>query len=223
MAIDTVRTGVVSTEGLDVDAKLLRGRAAGGPVSAPEPAPSLTAHDYELAQLIERMAGGDQGALGQLYDRTGALVHGLAARILRDPSAAEEITIEVYTQAYQHAWRYDAGRGTPLAWLLTMARSRALSRLRRDAPRTTREMPMDDRRDLVATTGGPDDFSAASEARRRVLKALAGLSSDQRRAIELAYYLGLSHREIATRLGQPLGTVKTHIRRGMVLLREQLG
>jgi RNA polymerase sigma-70 factor (ECF subfamily) len=187
----------------------------------PEPAP-LAAHDHGLALLIGRMADGDESALGQFYDQTSAIVHGLARRILRDASAAEEVTVEVYTQAYQHAWRYDTARGTPMAWLLTMARSRALSRLRQESRRAMREMPMDARPDLAASDLGPDDLSSASEARRAVLKALADLSPDQRRAIEMAYYLGLSHSEIAARLGQPLGTVKTHIRRGMLLLRDQL-
>jgi RNA polymerase sigma-70 factor, ECF subfamily len=132
------------------------------------------------------------------------------------------VTIEVYTQAYQQARRYDPERGTPLAWLLTMARTRALSRVRRDALRAAREMPMDDGPDLPAEGVSPDDFSTASETRRVVLKARAALAGDQRRAIEMAYYLGLSHREIAARLGQPLGTVKTHIRRGMLLLRAEL-
>jgi RNA polymerase sigma-70 factor (ECF subfamily) len=139
VAIDTIRTGVVSREGLDLDAGLLRGRAAGGIVPPPEPL--HTARDRGLARLVERMADGDQEALGQPYDETSAPVHGLRRRILRDASAAEEVTIEVYAQAYQQAWRYDAGRGTPLAWLLTMARSRALSRLRREARRFTRETP----------------------------------------------------------------------------------
>jgi RNA polymerase sigma-70 factor (ECF subfamily) len=169
------------------------------------------------------MADGDQEALGQLYDSTSAVVLGLARRILRDPSMAEEVTIEVYAQAYQQAWRYDAARGAPVAWLLTMARSRALSRLRQDARRAIHETPLREGPDPAATGAGPDDVGAASEMRRLVLKALGGLSPDQRQAIEMAYYLGLSHSEIAARLGQPLGTVKTHIRRGMLHLRDQLG
>jgi RNA polymerase sigma-70 factor (ECF subfamily) len=189
----------------------------------PEPVPFATAHDHGLARLIARMADHDESALGQFYDETSGIVHGLTRRILRDMSAAEEVTVEVYAQAYQHAWRYDGARGKPLAWLLTMARSRALSRLRQESRRTTRETPMDAGPDLASPDAGPDDLGSASETRRAVLKALADLSTDQRRVIEMAYYLGLSHSEIAARLGQPLGTVKTHIRRGMLLLRDQLG
>lgn len=188
-----------------------------------EPAPGVSASERDLVLLVQRVAGGDQEALGRLYDATSSSVHGLARRILRDAPAAEEVTVEVYTQAFQQAWRYDAERGTPLAWLLTIARSRALSRLRRDALRAARELPIDAGPDLAAPGAGPDEHSAASEARRAVLQALGALSADQRRAIEMAYYLGLSHREIAERLGQPLGTVKTHIRRGMLLLRDHLG
>jgi RNA polymerase sigma-70 factor (ECF subfamily) len=172
--------------------------------------------------VIARIAGGDQGAVGHLYDETSPLVYGLARRILRDDSAADEIAVEVYTQAYQQAWRYDARRGTPLAWMLTMTRSRALSRLRRDVRRGTREMPIEQGPDLASEAPNPDEFSAAAETRRAVVKAMSALPADQRRAIELAYYLGLSHSEIAGRLRQPLGTVKTHIRRGMMLLREHL-
>jgi hypothetical protein len=101
MAIDTVRSRVVSTRGLDLDATLLHRRAAGGSVSLPESTPPATAHDHSLALLIGRIANGDESALGQLYDDTSAVVHGLATRILRDAFAAEEITVEVYAQAYQ--------------------------------------------------------------------------------------------------------------------------
>jgi RNA polymerase sigma-70 factor (ECF subfamily) len=188
-----------------------------------EPAPGVSASERDLVLLVQRIADGEQEALDRLYDATSSAVHGLARRILRDGAAAEDVTVEVYTQAFEQAWRYDADRDTPLAWLLTMARSRALSRLRRDALRATRELSIDAGPDLAAPGEGPDERSAAWDARRMVLAALNALSAEQRRAIEMAYYLGLSHREIAERLGQPLGTVKTHIRRGMVLLRDHLG
>jgi hypothetical protein len=101
MAIDTVRSRVVSTRGLDLDATLLHRGAAGESASLPESTPPATAHDHALTLLIGRMADGDESALGLLYDDTRAVVHGLATRILRDAFAAEEITVEVYTHAYR--------------------------------------------------------------------------------------------------------------------------
>lgn len=191
-------------------------------VSPAEAPPSAAARDRRLAALIARAATGDQLALASLYDETSPVVYGLARRILRDGAAADEVTVEVYTQAYEQAARYDASRGTPMAWLLMMTRSRALSRLRRDVQRSAREPLVEAAPEVPAGDAGPDDFSAAAESRHAVVKALAALPPELRRTIELAFYLGLSHSEIAERLGQPLGTVKTHIRRGMTLLRESL-
>ena len=172
--------------------------------------------------LIARMAGGDQAALSALYDDTSAMVHGLAVKILRDESAAEDVTIDVYMQAFRQASSYDPGRGSPLAWLLTLTRSRAIDRFRSDAPRRLREAPLETIEATPAPAADPAESALAGESRRVVLAALAALTPDQRQVIELAYYTGMSHSEIAAALGQPLGTIKTRIRTGMLALRDGL-
>ena len=182
----------------------------------------LQAREEALAALVGRAAEGDQMALAALYDETSALVYGLALRILRDQYAAEDVTIDVYAQVYRQVSSYDASRGTPSAWLLTLTRSRAIDRLRQEAQRREREEPLEATTRLPALTDGPEECSATTELRRLVQRALALLTPEQRQVIELAYYSGLSHNEIAAKLGQPLGTVKTRIRTGMLLLREDL-
>jgi RNA polymerase sigma-70 factor (ECF subfamily) len=162
--------------------------------------------------LLRRLSGGDQSALGEFYDLYAGLVNGIALRMLRDATEAEDVVQEVFLQVWRQAARYDPGRGTPEAWICTMTRTRALDRLRRRTAR--REEPGE-----AAPAG-----SAAPKAEEAlaVRKALDGLSADQRRALELAYYEGLTQSEIAKRLGEPLGTVKTRIRTAMIRLREAL-
>jgi RNA polymerase sigma-70 factor (ECF subfamily) len=186
------------------------------------PLRQLRIREEALAALVARAAGGDQMALAALYDETSALVYGLALRILRDQYAAEDVTIDVYAQVYRQVSSYDANRGTPSAWLVALTRSRAIDRLRQEAQRREREEPLEATTRLPALTAGPEECSATTELRRLVQRALALLTPEQRQVIELAYYSGLSHNEIAAKLGQPLGTIKTRIRTGMLLLREDL-
>ena len=193
------------------------------PVEVPAERPvSAERADAKLAVLVERMAQGDDAALAALYDATSATVHGLALRIVRDPGAAEEVTIDVYSQAFRQAGSYDAQRGNPWAWLLTMARSRAIDRLRAERSRVQRQQPLETVGDLPGLDPDPEAASHLAERGRLVRAALAGLPPDQRQAIEIAYFTGLSHSEIAARLGQPVGTVKTRIRAAMMRLRESL-
>jgi RNA polymerase sigma-70 factor (ECF subfamily) len=173
--------------------------------------------------LIEQIARGDAAALAALYDGTSALVNGLALRILHDPGAAEEVTLDVYLQVWRQAQRYDAARGAPLAWLLTLARSRAIDRRRAGVGRRCESEPLATAMAFAAPGPCPEEDSAAAERGRLIRRALAGLAVDQRKTIELAYFAGLSHAEIARTLGEPLGTVKTRIRLGMMRLRESLG
>jgi RNA polymerase sigma-70 factor, ECF subfamily len=187
-----------------------------------DPLRQLRIREEALATLVTRAAEGDQTALAALYDETSALVYGLALQILRDQYAAEDVTIDVYAQVYRQVSSYDAHRGTPSAWLLTLTRSRAIDRLRQEAQRREREEPLEATTHLPSLSAGPEECSATAELRRLVQRALALLTPEQRQVIELAYYSGLSHNEIAAKLGQPLGTVKTRIRTGMMLLREDL-
>lgn len=175
----------------------------------------------ELVALIKGVVDQDQQAMARLYDATNRLVYGLVLRIVGDPSAAEEVLLDVYLQAWRQASRYSEDRGSPMAWLTTIARSRALDRLRSGSQDRQRSQPLE-LLDHHATTVGADDAAVASERQKFVHRALDTLSPEQREVIELAYYRGLSHSEIALQLGQPLGTVKTRTRLGMMKLRELL-
>ncbi len=183
---------------------------------------AIRARDQDLISLVEQVAAGDQAALATLYDTTNRLIYGLILRVLGDISSAEEVLLDVYTQVWRQAASYDAGRGTPLAWLTTIARSRAIDRLRSGWQDQQRKESLETLGDAVAEAANPEETTVASERQRLVRAALAALSPEQREVIELAYYSGLSHSEIAEKLNQPLGTVKTRTRLGMMKLREAL-
>jgi RNA polymerase sigma-70 factor (ECF subfamily) len=168
------------------------------------------------------VAEGDQSALAALYDATNRVVFGLVLRILSDRSTAEEVLLDVYTQVWRQAALYDRKRGAPLAWLMTIARSRAIDRFRSGRMDQQSRESLDDLGHLSSNSLNPEENTALSERQRLVRSALNTLSAEQREVIELAYYGGLSHSEIALRLGQPLGTVKTRTRLGMMKLREAL-
>lgn len=171
---------------------------------------------------LERMAAGEHEALAELYDRHGRIVFSLALRIVRDQRDAEEVAQDVFAQAWRESGRYSAGRGSVIAWLMTLTRSRAVDRLR---GRKARPDTATDSEPIVAIADGTapadEQLSAAAQA-AQVRTALNALPLVQRLAIELAFYEGLTHAEIADRLEQPLGTVKTRIRQGLLKLRDQL-
>jgi RNA polymerase sigma-70 factor (ECF subfamily) len=172
--------------------------------------------------MVRSISAGDEQALGALYNATSHLVFGLLLRILSVREDAEEVLIDVYTQVWRQADKYTESRGTPMAWLTTMARSRAIDRLRASQFERKRSEPLD----VVAghATGDRDveEVAQASETGRTVRAALEALTPEQREVIELAYFNGMSHGEIAAHTGQPLGTVKTRTRLGMMRLREVL-
>jgi RNA polymerase sigma-70 factor (ECF subfamily) len=178
--------------------------------------------DQDLVSLVERVASGDQSALAALYDATNRLIYSLVLRVLGDMSSAEEVLMDVYTQVWRQAVSYDANRGAPLAWMATIARSRAIDRLRSGWQDQHRKESLDVLGDAPANATSPEESAVASERQRFVREALDLLTPEQRQVIELAYYSGLSHSEIAEKLNQPLGTVKTRTRLGMMKLREAL-
>jgi len=183
-------------------------------------APSLD--EQEWAGFLARIAAGDQSALAELYDASSAKVFGLAMKILGDRDAAEEVTVDVYTQVWRKIASYDAQRGTPGSWLMTMTKNRAIDGFRSRYLERGRQVPLDEAAELPGHEATPEQYSAGLERQRLVQAALAVLSTEQRQAIALAYYWGMSQSEIADRLKLPLGTVKTRMRLGMIRLREVL-
>jgi len=183
-------------------------------------APSI--HEQEWAELLARIAVGDQSALAELYDVSSAKVFGLAMKILGDHAAAEETTLDVYTQVWRRISTYDAERGTPGSWLMTLAKNRAIDRFRSSYLERGRQVPLEETAELPGREETPEQYSAGQERQRLVQEALATLSVEQRQAIALAYYWGLSQSEIADQLKLPLGTVKTRVRLGLIKLREVL-
>lgn len=151
---------------------------------------AIRAREKDLAAVLRRVARGDQEALGDLYDQTSPSVYSLALRILKNPPAAEEVTLEVFTQVHRQAGYYDPGRGTPSAWLLTLARSRAIDRLRAESQRRKREDSLETVEALPTLTANPEESSAAAELRRAVQAALLALTPEQRQVIDIAYYSG---------------------------------
>ncbi|MGX5696625.1 ECF RNA polymerase sigma factor SigK [Agromyces soli] len=186
---------------------------AAGPHEAPSAA---------LDGLLVATATGDRDAFSRFYDQTAPRVFGLVRRILVDAAQAEEVTQDVFLEAWQTAARYDPARGPAAAWLLTLAHRRAVDRVRASQAARDRDLRTGIR-DLAVPV---DDVAEAAEIaaeHERVAGALGQLSPAQRECLGLAYYQGLTQSEIATRLDLPLGTVKTRLRDGMIRLRDLLG
>ena len=171
---------------------------------------------------VDRMAHGDASAVANLYDRHARAVYSLALRMLADAAEAEDVVQDVFTQAWRQAGLYDPARAPVIGWLLVIARARALDRLRARRSRIAMAGVGPDPSTVVDMSPGPDAQVIGGEAGSQVRAALASLSPPQREALELAYYKGLSQSDIAERLKQPLGTIKTRIRTGLLKLRELL-
>lgn len=171
--------------------------------------------------LFARMARGDEQALVDFYRTTGARVYAFVSRIV-GPTQAEEVTADVYLQIWQQAHRYDAARGDTIQWLYTIARSRALDALRRCDRAECHPQPQDLRPDLYHDGDDPQTLLLALERGQALHTALASLSGEQRRVVELAFFFGFTHSEIARDTGWPLGSVKTLARRALQCLRAAL-
>lgn len=177
--------------------------------------------------LVARAARGDERAVAQLYDRFAGMLYAIAYRITGERADAEEVVLECFAQAWRDAPRFEAERGSVAAWLTMITRSRALDHVRSRSrrARATEGAAADDPGGAPALGSWRSDPSEAVDSAERqvhVREALDALSPPQRQAIELAYFEGLSQSEIAARLNEPLGTVKTRVRLGMQKLREAL-
>lgn len=176
-----------------------------------------------LADLLPRIAAGEEAALEQLFQRTRRRVYGLALAVLREAAAAEEATLDVYEQVWRSAGDYRAERGSALAWLLTMTRTRAIDRRRALRRASDGEDVLAHAADLLDRGDGPVESAGAAERAARVRRALGGIPPEQRQAVAAAFFGGLTHTQIASALDLPLGTVKRRIRSGLARLREALG
>lgn len=199
----------------------------------PVPPPSTTAStmlgaaavDPEAQAIIEllaRIASQDEEALAALYDRMVSRVYGLVRRIVRNLAAAEEVTEDVFFQIWRQADRYDPARGRPLGWILAIARTRALDSLRRADPALLHPDPEALTEAPSEIAHGPHDLLGALQESTQLHAAIATLEPLPRQLLALAFFSGLTHEEIAVRCDLPLGTVKSHIRRALLSLRDTL-
>jgi RNA polymerase sigma-70 factor (ECF subfamily) len=164
-------------------------------------------------RLIARIRAGEPGAMSELYDRYSSVVYGVALRVLQDAAAAEDVLQDIFLQLWRKPDAFDGSRGSLAAWLAVIARHRAIDRLRQRRPETDIEDV------VIAGTTDLRDETERSLMIEKVRAALVEMSADQRKALELAYFQGLTHSEIAEKTGEPLGTIKTRIRSGLQTLR----
>jgi RNA polymerase sigma-70 factor, ECF subfamily len=176
----------------------------------------------DLAGLLRQVARGDQDAFAAVYDRVAGPVLGLVRSVLRDPAQSEEVTQEVLVEVWRTAAHFEPGKGSAMSWVLTFAHRRAVDRVRSAQAASDREQ----RAALLDRTPAFDEVIEAVEARlerEQVRRCVRTLTELQRQAVTLAYYRGLTYREVAELLAQPLGTVKTRLRDGLIRLRDCLG
>ena len=178
----------------------------------------------DLTHLVSAMAIGQEVAMGELYDLTSGLVHGVALRMLQNAQDAEEVVLDVYMKAWRNASTYSTDVGSVTAWLVMMARSVAIDRIRsRNAQPKTLELTNLEFSEPGGSSATPEPATLERVRRARIQLVLSELPAEQREALILAFFGGLSHAELAERLGQPLGTIKTRIRLGLRRLRSVLG
>lgn len=176
----------------------------------------------DLAGLLRSSSRGDEGAFAALYDATSARVHGLVLRVVRDPAQAEEVLQETYLEIWRTASRFDPARGSALSWLMTIGHRKAVDRVRSAEASGRRDTTYHRANHGVDHDSTAEAVTASLEA-ERVHAALGGLTQVQRQALELAYFGGYTHTEVATMLELPVGTAKTRIRDGLIRIRDAMG
>ena len=205
-----------------LDAGLLADTPAAMSRSA-RPASATPLDDARLAAWIDAIADHDERALTALYDATLSRVYGMVLRVVRRPAMAEEVVEETYFQVWRQAPRFDVARGRAMAWLLGMARSRAIDAIRREARHQHDSLDADAVLQLSDPRPGADELLAAACGHADLHRALLLLNAQPRQLVAMAFLGGLSHEEIASQTALPLGTVKSQIRRALLTLRQVLG
>lgn len=177
------------------------------------------------AALIRRMAGGDRDALAELYDKLSRPLFATARHILNDAAEAQDVVHDVFVALWENAGSFDSGKGAAFSWAVTLTRNRAIDRLRSRANRARllgSSVPNDLGYEGDAGLIGGGEKAELGDRAAAVRTALAGLPSEQQKALELAFFSGLTQKEIAEKLSEPIGTVKARIRRGLIKLRDAL-
>ena len=197
------------------------------PFQSPAP-PARETRAELLASIVARMSRGEQEAMSELYDETSSLLNGLLVRMLGRAEDAEEVLMDVYMRAWKKASSFSTHRGSVQSWLVIMARSMAIDRIRqRKTQADTPVFELETLGELVSGDASPETQTEDARRRRMVAAVLNELPREQREVLELAFFCGFTHSELATRLGQPLGTVKSRIRMALgkvrALLEQQTG
>lgn len=192
------------------------------PDGVPEEGTPSGGDPTRLAELLRRSALGDEGAFAEFYDATSARAYGLALRVMRNPAHAEEVAQEAYLDAWRSSSRFDPARGSAAGWLMTIVHRKAVDRVRSVEAATARDETWNRETAPVDHDQTAESAHASLDA-ARVRNAVATLTDVQRRAVELTYFGGYTHTEVAALLDVPLGTAKTRIRDGLIRLRDLMG
>lgn len=191
------------------------------PTGAPSPEEGAPAGP-PLAELLQLASRGDQQAFATLYDATSARAYGMALRVVRNPALAEEVVQDAYLDAWRSSARFDPARGSAVGWLLTIVHRKAVDRVRSTEAATARDTSYHRQNHVVEHDETSEAAHSSLEA-QRVRGAVGTLTDVQREAVELAYFGGYTHTEVATMLDVPVGTAKTRIRDGLIRLRDTMG
>lgn len=179
-----------------------------------------TVQERALSNLIIKVSEGDERSLEELYDKTSSIVFGLILKILSDRQEAEEVLGDIYMQIWERSSTYDPELSKPVSWILMITRSRSIDKIRAGSKRKALSDPINDA--IAGHGNNPETNSIIDEKRKIIRNALSELDDNQKKAIELAYFFGMSQSEIAEEMNKPLGTVKSWIRFGMKKLRDKL-
>ncbi len=172
--------------------------------------------------MLARVARGDTEAFAQLYDRCFTLLFSLVVRMLHDEHEAEDVLQEAFTTIWERAPQYDPAAGKPVTWMICLTRNKAIDRLRKRKRQAALMMETEESAAMLMTVAEEGATGMTSDESSLVRQAMGALSAEQRRAIDLAFFAGLTHTEIAEQLGEPAGTIKARIRRGMLTMRDIL-